>query len=118
MASGVGRLQREERRIQAGELSHLRSLTVTALVAERIEVPLAGRWPELWPFSGRQCQPVGDQPQRRWIDAETEMAAAHLDVVVDFGLRLDADLPRPDAVAAGGDPPPSDRGRARGLPAR
>ena len=54
----------------------------------------------------RDGQLVGDQPQRGRVDAEAEVTAADLDVLVPFGLRLQASLPGYYAVQAG-----EDRGR-------
>ncbi len=57
-----------------------------------------GRGAEPMPQAGRDRQAVRYQPQRRRVHAESEVRAAHLDVLVQVGLPFDARLPRHDPV--------------------
>src|SRR5215472_1414043 len=68
--------------------------------AIRVEGPQQGRRPERAVLAWPGGQPVGDQPQRSWVDAEAEMTTADLDVLVPFGLGFHTGLPGHDAVQA------------------
>src|SRR6185437_5705637 len=66
----------------------------------RVQETLASRRLEPGLAASREREPVGDHPQRRRVYPEPEVAAPHLDVVVQLRGRLDAGLPHHDAVPA------------------